>query len=298
MKLIVISGPTACGKSRLALQLGQLLKSVIISADSRQIYQEFDIGTAKPSLAERQLVPHYMIDICHPKDNFTLAQYQQQATNIITKQPISLLVGGTGLYIKGISRGLKMPQVPPHPHLRQQLELLEQSLLYEYLTQVDRIAAQKIHPNDRVRTIRALEVFYVTGYPMSSLTGEQPPEYPILHIGLWCHPDTLGQRITLRTCDMIEAGLVEEVATLRDKYTADLPLLQTLGYQEILQYLQGEISLEKAIELIITHTCQFAKRQRTWFRAQPNIEWFEAESAELLTQTWIRIQKFLRSEIF
>ena len=294
--LIVICGATATGKSGLALELAQRLDTVIISADSRQVYREFDIGTAKPSVAEQKLVPHYLIDICTPTETLTLAEYQEQAQALIIKQSElnnspPLLVGGTGLYLKSVTKGLKIPRVSPQPELRSQLESLGQTQLYAFLEQVDRAAASKIHPNDRVRTIRALEVFYVTGRPISTQQGENPPNYPILHIGLDCDRDMLDKRITLRIHKMIELGLVEEVENLCQKYGRDLPLLNTLGYAEIKQYLNGDISLDKAVDLTVIHTRQFAKRQSTWFRSYPEINWVEANAPNLLNIVWQLIQE-------
>lgn len=291
--LIVICGATASGKSGLALQLAQRLPSIIISADSRQVYREFDIGTAKPSFTEQQLVSHYLIDICEPTDTLTVAEYQVQAQDLIAKENISLLVGGTGLYIKAIVKGLKIPRVSPQPDLRSQLADLGQTQLYSMLSQVDAIAASKIHYNDTVRTLRALEVYYVTGKPISAQQGENPPIYPILQIGLDGETDALNERIKIRTHQMIAQGFVGEVAQLCNKFGRDLPLLNTLGYAEIKQYLAGEICLEKAISDIILHTRQFAKRQRTWFRKDSNINWFNANSNSLVDDVWQLIHNFL-----
>ncbi|MBW4560400.1 MAG: tRNA (adenosine(37)-N6)-dimethylallyltransferase MiaA [Mojavia pulchra JT2-VF2] len=293
-RLVVICGATATGKSSLGLALATRLGSVVLSADSRQVYREFDIGTAKPTVAEQELVPHYLIDICDPTDTMTVADYQEQAQAFIASIPISpmLLVGGTGLYIRSIVQGMKIPRVPPHKELRSQLESLGQTQLYAMLQQVDPAAAQKIHPHDPVRTLRALEVYYVTGIPISEQQGENPPNYPILQIGLDCDSERLGDRIHKRTEQMIANGLVAEVDFLCQKYGADLTLLNTLGYQEIRQYLTGEISLEQAKELIVLHTRQFAKRQRTWFRAYPQIEWFNADDPDLLENVWRRVQEF------
>ena len=291
--LIVICGATATGKSGLALELAQRLNTSIISADSRQIYQEFNIGTAKPTLEEQNLIPHYMIDICHPTSTFTLAEYQQQVQNILTDNSPFLLVGGTGLYIKSIVKGLKIPRVSPHPQLRSHLESFSQSERYEFLRQVDMKAANKIHFNDEFRTIRALEVYYVTGKPISEQQGENQPKYPILQIGLDCNSDALKARISKRTKKMLEMGLVEEVEKLTKKYGWDLPLLNTLGYGEIKQYLQGDISLLEAEKLIITHTRQFAKRQRTWFNAYPDIEWLNSDDPNLLDQVGNNVKSFL-----
>ncbi|GAX34077.1 tRNA (adenosine(37)-N6)-dimethylallyltransferase MiaA [Nodularia sp. NIES-3585] len=296
-KLIVICGATATGKSGLALNLAMRLSSVILSADSRQVYREFDIGTAKPTLAERQLVPHYLIDICNPTDIMTVADYQEQAQGLITTLPGAplLLVGGTGLYIRSIVQGMKIPKVAPEQELRSQLECLGQTTLYGILQQVDAIAAQKIHPHDTVRTLRALEVFYITGVPISQQQGENPPDYPILQIGLDCEVEKIRLRIHKRTEQMIADGLVAEIEYLCQKYGTDLPLLNTLGYQEIRQYLAGETSLESAKELTVLHTRQFAKRQRTWFKAYPQIEWFDADDPDLFEKVWQRVEEFTKN---
>lgn len=313
--LIVICGPTATGKSGLAVTIAQRLNSIILSADSRQVYCEFDIGTAKPTKVQQQLVPHYLIDICAPTATLTVADYQQQAQALIEEtggqgdkgtrgqgdkeevaafsSTLPLLVGGTGLYIRSIVQGLKIPRVAPQPQLRSQLLSLGQTQLYAMLQQVDPIAAAKIHVNDPVRTVRALEVFYVTGRPISEQQGENPPDYPILQLGLDCDVDALRDRIAQRTEQMIADGLVAEVEYLCQKYGVDLPLLNTLGYQEVKQYLAGDISLEEAKNLTVLHTRQFAKRQRTWFRAYPQIDWFDANSPDLLEQVWQRVQKFI-----
>ncbi|AMW29744.1 tRNA (adenosine(37)-N6)-dimethylallyltransferase MiaA [Arthrospira platensis] len=299
--VIVVCGATATGKSGLALTLAKRLETVIISADSRQVYREFDIGTAKPTLAEREQVPHYLIDICDPTETLTLADYQDRANQLISQSDILagpgkplLLVGGTGLYIKAIAAGLKIPRVPPHPQLRSQLTALGQPFAYSMLQQVDPIAAQKIHPNDAVRTLRGLEVYYVTGQTISAQQGENPPNYPILQLGLTCQdPLTLTRRICDRTEAMIESGLVAEVQSLGDRYGQDLPLLKTLGYQEISQYLAGDITLAAAKDLTVLHTRQFAKRQNTWFKAIPQIHWFDADSTNLVDQVWETINRFL-----
>jgi len=294
-KLIVICGATATGKSGLALALAMRLDSVILSADSRQVYREFDIGTAKPTLDEQKLVRHYLIDICDPTDTMTVADYQEQTQTLIASVDVTplLLVGGTGLYIRSIVQGMKIPRVAPQIELRSQLESLGQSQLYAMLQQVDPVATQKIHANDSVRTLRALEVYYVTGYPISEQQGENPPNYPILQIGLDCDVEKLGARIKQRTEQMIADSLVEEVEYLCQKYGTDLSLLNTLGYQEIKQYLAGDISLDEAKELTILHTRQFAKRQRTWFRAYPQIQWFDANDRDLLEKVWQRINEFI-----
>ncbi|MBV5261695.1 tRNA (adenosine(37)-N6)-dimethylallyltransferase MiaA [Synechococcus moorigangaii CMS01] len=286
--LIVICGATATGKSGLGLKLAEKLNTAILSADSRQIYKEFDIGTAKPTPKEQQSIPHYLIDICEPTATLTLAEYQTQAQALIAqfhaeKKPV-LLVGGTGLYLKAITKGLKIPRVSPQPELRQQFTDLGQAYSYQLLQQLDPIACQKIHPNDQVRTLRALEVFYVTGQPITEQQGENPPNYPILEIGLDCDPDILDQRIQQRTQQMVDQGFVAEVEHLGKKYGWDLPLLDTLGYAEFRDYVQGQDTLEGAIANTVLHTRQFAKRQRTWFRANSDIHWLDNTAPDLLEQ--------------
>lgn len=308
--LIVICGPTATGKSGLAMAIAQSLDSVILSADSRQVYRGFDIGTAKPTAAEQRQVPHALIDLCDPSETLTLGDYQQQAQALIAQGQAQLdcgcplLVGGTGLYLKSITRGLRIPRVPPQPGLRAQLAHLGQTHNYALLRSVDLAAAERIHPNDALRTQRALEVFYATGRPISVQRGEAPPGYPILQIGLDC-PDPpgqarspnvvagLGHRIARRVTAMVEAGFVAEVEALVQRYGPDLPLLKTLGYGEICRYLRGEWDLDEALAQTVLHTRQFAKRQRTWFRAVPGIEWFDADAPDLQDRVWARVGQFL-----
>ena len=298
--MIVVAGATATGKSKLALTLAEHINLGIISADSRQVYREFDIGTAKPSLTEQRQEPHYLIDICQPIETLTVAEYQQKAQRLIAEmhafgERVPLLVGGTGLYINSVVRGLKIPQVGPQPTLRSQLQQLGQVQCYAILHSVDPTSTQRIHPNDQVRTLRALEVFYVSGRPISVQQGESPPTYPILYIGLDCQtPAGLKQRIETRTEKMMAMGFLAEVETLLRRYGPDLPLLKTLGYAEIGRYLAGDIPLATAQALIVRHTCQFAKRQRTWFRRNPDIEWFDADDSDLGGRVWRRVEAFIR----
>ena len=286
--LIVILGATATGKTSLAIALAKHLNSPILSADSRQVYRHFDIGTAKPNLEERQDVPHYLIDIAEPDTTLTLADYQQQAQTLIAKFHAEgvtpILVGGSGLYIKAITAGLKIPRVPPQPELRSQLEQLGQNYCYQVLQQVDPLGATKIHANDQIRTLRSLEVFYVTGQPLSSQQGEQPPDYPIVQIGLDCEDlDAYRKLVSDRTEQMLQDGWLDEIRDLQTLYGKDLPLLRTLGYGEMSDYLANKTDLETAKSLTVTHTCQFAKRQRTWFRGSGNgdlpIHWLRSGSS-------------------
>ena len=296
--LIVICGATATGKSGLAIAIAQRLNAEILSADSRQIYRDFDIATATVSKTELALVPHHFVSTSDPNCTVTVAQYQAEAQPLIDRlqqqRQIPFLVGGTGLYIKSVVKGMKMPRVAADEDLRSQLTNLGQVQCYQILQQVDPQAAHKIYANDPRRTIRALEVYYVTGRTISSQQGEYPPSYPILQIGLDCeHLDILAHRIEHRTQQMIDLGWEDEVKYLGGKYGWDLPLLKTLGYAQMCQYLQGEISLAAAIERTIVSTRQFAKRQRTWFKAIPEIEWFDSNDPILLDRVWHRIQNFI-----
>lgn len=294
--LIVICGPTATGKSQLALHVAKQLGSPILSADSRQVYRGFNIGTAKPSMEERSQVPHHLIDICEPTETYTLAQFQQQAQTLITHYHaqgiVPLLVGGTGLYIRSIVQGMKIPRVGPQIELRSQFP--DQAQSYQWLQQVDSKSAAKIHPNDRVRTLRALEVYYVTGIALSHQQGNNPPTYSILQIGLDnSESDLHTLQIEQRTHRMLQQGWIVEVQTLIDRYGEDLSLLSTLGYAEIKQYLRGELSLDEATALIVTHTRQFAKRQRTWFRADSTIHWLAVNEPTLQSQASNIVDAFL-----
>ncbi len=280
------------------MAIAERYPSVILSADSRQIYKSFDIGTAKPSLADRAAAPHRFVDICEPTETLTVADYQTKAQRLIVelherKERLPLLVGGTGLYINSIAKGLKIPRVAPNEALRSQFQTLGQPHCYDLLQQLDSDASRKIHPNDSVRTLRALEVFYVTGRTISSQQGENPPSYPILYIGLNCEPELLRSRITTRVHQMIEMGLVAEVEKIIAQYGPDLPLLKTLGYAEVQQHLRGEMTLEAAIALIVQHTGQFAKRQRTWFRKEAQIEWFQVGDSALKEKVLNRVEAFL-----
>ena len=297
--LIAIGGPTATGKTGLALALAARLPIAILSADSRLVYRELNIGTAKPTIEERSQAPHYFIDIRNPTETMTVADYQQEAQRLIkqlhnNQERLPCLVGGTGLYISAVVDGLQIPPVAPQPTLRSQLAHLGQPHCYDLLQQIDAQTAQRIHPNDAVRTTRALEVVYVTGRPLSIQQGQCPPDYPILYIGLDCNRDALKTRIEKRTSQMLAQGLVHEVTHLCQRYDSALPLLQTLGYGEILGYLAGHYSLEEAKQLIIKNTRQFAKRQQTWFRKR-DIHWFNADAPDLIEQVWSAVTSFVHT---
>ncbi len=284
--LVVIVGPTAVGKTRLALRLAEELGAEIVSADSRQIYRGMDIGTDKPTSEERQRVPHHLVDIVDPDEEFTLAQYQSMAyaaiDDVLTRDRVPLLVGGTGLYVKAVVEGWTIPRVRPNEALRAELyreaESKGDETLHARLRQVDPVAAEKIDPRNVRRVVRALEVYLETGRPISELQRRRPPHYRVLQIGLTMERAALYQRIDRRVDRMMERGLVQEVRKLVEQgYGYELPAMSGLGYRQVGCYLRGEISLAEAIRLIKRDTRRFVRQQYNWFRLDDKgIHWFQA----------------------
>lgn len=294
--LFIITGPTASGKSSLGLKLAQAIHGAIICADSRQIYREFDIGTATPSAQEMALAPHYLFNLVAPTDTFTVAAYVEALNNQLNscwdKGEVPIIVGGTGLYINSFLYGYSLPQVPPQQDLRDRLlaeEAQEKGVLHRRLKVVDPQAGERIHVNDLHRTVRALEVFEITGETISSRQNRSYELlYPQVHYMAIATPkEKLYERIQARIQAMIDEGLIEEVKALIDKYGPDLPLLKTLNYVEIQSYLKGELSLEQAQEKMFIQTRQYAKRQRTWFKKDPHIHWYSPEEAAQKLPHWI-----------
>jgi len=282
--LVAIVGPTATGKSSLALELCQTLNGEIISADSRQVYRYMDIGTAKPTAEERALVPHHLIDVVNPDDDFSLALYQSKALEAINdiqrRKKTAFLVGGSGLYVWALLEGWRIPQVPPNPTLRQELEARAKveggEKLYDELKETDPAAAERIDPRNVRRVIRALEVG-LQGTPFSQLQVKHPFVDSII-IGLTTDRADLYRRIDARVDNMIEKGLVDEVKGLVTRgYGLDLPSMSGLGYRQIGLYLQGKTDLPAAIQQIKFDTHSFARHQYNWFRLNDKrINWFEA----------------------
>jgi tRNA dimethylallyltransferase len=282
--LIVVVGPTGTGKSAFAVALAQACSGIIISADSRQVYRGLDIGTAKPTLAEQQGIPHYLLDVADPTTTYTVAQYQlaarQQIATAQQQGQLPILVGGTGLYIEAVVGGLDIPPVAPNGSMRAGLAEVTTLELHRRLAQLDLSAAQRIHPNDRVRLLRALEIIEALGaLPQRT---QSAPAYQTHWLGLDCWDLTFHTAwLRRRTEHMLAQGWVEELQGLQQQFGADLPLLQTLGYRELGDYLAGNISLEGAIEQIVLHTRQYAKRQRTWFKRYPEISWSDLRAVNL-----------------
>lgn len=284
--LIAIVGPTAVGKSALAIHLAQVFGGEIVSADSRQVFHGMDIGTAKPNPEERELVPHHLIDVVEPDQDFTLALYQQMATRAIKdierRGRLALLVGGSGLYVRALLGGFRIPHVSPDAELRRSLEqkAAEEGYmaLHEELKGVDPTAAKRIDPRNVRRVIRALEVFRAIGLPFSQLQGSSPflPNYRTITIGLTTSRGDLYRRIDSRVDTMMEQGLVKEVDRLLEQgYSLDLPAMSGLGYKQIGQYLKGDLNLAEAVQKIKNETHRFARHQYAWFRLNDEaIHWF------------------------
>ena len=280
--VIVLLGPTASGKTDLAIALAQALDLAVLNVDSRQLYRQMDVGTAKPTAAQRGQARHELLDLRDPDQPINLQEFraiaEAQLSAELASKPLALLAGGSGLYLQALTQGLEPPAVPPQPQLRAQLAALGQPLCHQLLRQGDPAAAARIAPADAVRTQRALEVLYATGRPLSSQQGATPPPWRVLELGL--NPTDLTGRIASRTRGLFAAGLVAETEALIERYGAGLPLLNTIGYAEAKQQLAGELSETEAIALCEQRTRQFAKRQRTWFRRRHAPIWLEERSTE------------------
>ena len=291
--VIILIGPTASGKTELAIEIADYFKTHIHNVDSRQIYKFMDIGTAKPSKNQQKKIKHFLIDIAEPINPINVKQFQEIAQKSIKKEikqnNLPFLVGGSGLYMNSITKGFFVPDVPPQKALREQLEKLGQKECWELLKNCDPISTKKINSSDQIRTIRALEVFYLTGKPLSMQNGQNPPNWRIIELGL--DRSNLKERILQRTKSMFFSGIIEETSQLISKYGSEMPILETIGYREAKNVLKNDLTIDKAIELTTTKTIQFAKRQKTWFRNKNNPIWLNNKN--LLKDAIIRIESFL-----
>ncbi|MFQ5665668.1 MAG: tRNA (adenosine(37)-N6)-dimethylallyltransferase MiaA [Candidatus Binatia bacterium] len=282
-RIVALVGPTGVGKTALSIELARRLHAEIVSADSRQVYRRLDIGSAKPTRAQRAAVPHHLIDVVDPQEWFDCAQFRRLAVAAIAaiqaRHRRVLLVGGTGLYVRALLEGV-YPGPARDPELRARLardEAATPGILHRRLQVVDAVTAARLHPHDRVRLIRALEVFERTGRPISvwqSEHGFRQHDFDVRLLGLWRPRAELYARIGARCQAMVAEGLVEEVTGLyASGLDADLPVLRSPGYREIGEYVRGRCTLAGAIARMVQATRRLAKRQLTWFRADPRVVW-------------------------
>jgi tRNA dimethylallyltransferase len=300
--LILIVGPTAVGKTELAIQLAERLDGEIISADSRLFYRGMDIGTAKPTREEQARVPHHLIDIVDPDEILSLAVFQQLARKAIEgihiRNKIPFLVGGTGQYIRAVTEGWNPPEVEPDERLREELGKMKEERgvdwLHEKLKGLDPAAAEKIDPRNVRRTIRALEVIFTTGRRFSEQRGQSESSYHLISIGLTRPRRELYDRVDQRIELMFANGFLEEVRDLLDKgYSPALPTMSAIGYRECIRVIEGQLTEEQAKAEIRRATRVFVRRQANWFKeTDPNIMWFRV-GAEAATQ----VESYIRTKI-
>ena len=287
--LIVLTGPTAVGKTSLSISLAKAVNGEIISADSMQVYKGMDIGSAKIRKEEMQGVTHYLVDILEPEEEFHIVKFQELAKaaleEIYAKGKIPILVGGTGFYIQAVTRDIDFTQAEQETSYREELEQFAKEkgaeYLHEKLREVDSKRAENIHANDVKRVIRALEFYHQNGTPISEHNEEQKQQtspYNLAYFVLTAPREILYERIDRRVDQMMEEGLLEEVKSLRERGChRGMVSMQGLGYKEILAYLEGEYPLEEAVRILKRDTRHFAKRQLTWFRREQDVIWVDKE---------------------
>ena len=303
-RIIAVTGATASGKSALSMELAKHYGAEIVCMDSMQIYQGMDIGTAKPSSEERQAVPHHMLDIIAPSENYTVADYAERSTavihDILQRGKMPLLVGGTGLYLKALMHGLSLGVSRSDPAIRARLESISdepggRQKLHNMLRQVDEASANKLHPNDLRRVIRAIEVYELTGTPLSQTRQEENSEFSVLPLAIRMERETLYQRIEKRVDTMLDMGLVDEVQRLLvEGVSPEAQSMQGIGYKELVPVLGGLVPLQKAREQIILNTKHYAKRQETWFKGESATQWLD--SRQLLPDAILAIDTFLTAD--
>ncbi len=290
-KVIVICGPTASGKTALSIEVAKKINGEIISCDSMQIYKDMNIGTAKPTKEEMGEIKHYLIDYVLPTERYSVAEYKKDAKKaikeVIEKGKTPIIVGGTGLYVDSLIYEIEYPEIKFDEEYRKKLEkeVEEEGLekLYEKAKKIDPIAIQKISKTDKKRILRVLEIYHATGKTKTEqeiISRQKEPEYAYKVYGLLWDRQKLYDRINLRVDIMIEQGLIEEVKTILKKYSKFPTAMQGLGYKEVVQYLNKEITKEEMIEKIKQETRRYAKRQMTWFRKNKQTIWLNAEDKQ------------------
>jgi len=291
-RVAVLVGATAVGKTAVAIALARGIGAEIVNADSLQVYRELNIGTAKPTKEERALAPHHLIDVVDPPEPYDAARFCREGREVLAELESRgvppLVVGGTGLYLKALLAGLFAegePATQVREHLRGELQVLGLPALYQRLLHLDPATADRLHPHDTYRIIRALEVLEATGKPLSEFINAhrfQDAPYTVLKLGLALPREELYQRIETRVEIMLQQGWLEEVQGLLDRYPPDLKPLQALGYRHLINYLTGRWSWEEALTLLARDTRRYAKRQLTWFSSDPEIKWFHPEQLEVM----------------
>ncbi len=288
-KVIVICGPTASGKTSLSIELAKKIKGEIVSCDSMQIYQEMDIGTAKPTVEEKQGIEHYLLDFVSPEERYSVADYKRDAKRamkeIIKKGKIPIVVGGTGLYVDSLIYEIEYPNIEFDEEYRKKLEARVQTegleKLYEEAKKIDPLASQKISSNDQKRILRILEIYHATGKNKTEQEIEsrkKPVEYDYHVFALKWDREILYERINRRVDQMIEQGLIEEVKGILERHKEFPTAMQGLGYKEVVEYLDGSITKEEMIEKIKQETRRYAKRQMTWFRKNKQTIWLDGQA--------------------
>ncbi len=276
-KVIAIVGPTASGKTKMAIDLAKQIDGEIVSADSRLVYKGFDIASAKPTLEERDGMPHHLIDIVEPEFDYSAGNYCDDARaaiyDILNRGKTPIVAGGTGLYFRVLLENYDLPRVEANQQLRDELNLREREDLLDEVKRLDPVSYERLFDSNKRRIVRALEVMKILGKPFSEVSGEKEPEFDVE----WRMPyiesrEVLYERINKRIDIMVEQGLIEETQNLLKKHGRIKNFVCTIGYREVLTYLDGEASLEEALDKLKQHTRNYAKRQLTWFRANPELE--------------------------
>jgi tRNA dimethylallyltransferase len=306
-KLLVIIGPTAVGKTNLSIEMAKRYNGEIISGDSMQIYRGMDIGTAKITKDEMQGIPHHLIDIKEPEENFSVAEFQllvrAKINEIAKRGKLPIIVGGTGLYIQSVIYDYQFSDVPGDEAFRLELEERAKQIgneaLYKELQAVDPESAAQIHPNNVRRVIRALEIFHLTGKTMQDFQRKQQPDlmYETALVGLSMEREKLYERINRRVDIMVEQGLLEEVKSLYNQGLRNCQSIQAIGYKEIYDYLDGSVTWEEAVEQLKQNSRRYAKRQLTWFRNKMDVQWFDMTYVNNFAKKIVEISQYVEGKL-
>lgn len=299
LPVIVILGATATGKSALALTIAERIGGEIISSDSRYLYRGMDIGTAKPDADELQRVPHHLVDIVEPDEDYSLARFLDDAfaaiEDVSRRGKVPVVAGGTPLYLRALLQGWRVPRVPPNNELRAALEQLDTADLYERVAAVDPASAERIGESNRRRLIRALEVYEGAGRPMSELEGKDPPPYRFLLIGLFQERERLYERIDERVRWMFANGILDEARMLVERgVPKSSAAMSAIGYPEARAVVLGEMDVEEAIDQTCFATHRYVRHQATWFRRFENVNWLDSSQDRLEDEALQLVEEFLR----